>query len=47
MGLPMVAQLSSDYGWIGEPGRKHVWASLPSGLDVAAVPRPRTSSAND
>jgi hypothetical protein len=47
MGLPMVAQLSSDYGWASEPGRKHVWACLPSGLEVAAVPRPRSSSVND
>jgi hypothetical protein len=47
MGLPMVAQLSLDYGWTSEPGRKHVWARLPSGLDVVALPRPRSSSAND
>ncbi|WP_369131419.1 ATP-binding protein [Modestobacter roseus] len=45
MGLPMVAQLSVDYGWSSEPGRKHVWARLPSGLAAAAaVPRPRSSS---
>ena len=47
MGLPMVAQLSLDYGWSREPGRKQVWALLPSGLGVATVPRPRTSSIND
>jgi len=44
MGLPMVAQLSTEYGWATGPGRKHVWARLPSGLEVAALPRPRTSS---
>jgi hypothetical protein len=44
MGLPMVAQLSVDYGWASEAGRKHVWAMLPSGMAAAAVPRPRTSS---
>ena len=44
MGLPMVAQLSVDYGWTSEPGRKHVWARLPSGLSSASVPRPRSSS---
>ena len=47
MGLPMVAQLSLDYGWARDTGRKHVWARLPSGLDVATVPRQRTSSVND
>jgi hypothetical protein len=47
MGLPMVAQLSLHYGWASEPARKHVWASLPSGLEVAGVPRPRSSSIND
>jgi hypothetical protein len=47
MGLPMVAQLSLRYGWASEPARKHVWASLPSGLEVAEVPRPRSSSVND
>jgi hypothetical protein len=47
MGLPMVAQLSLAYGWVAEGGRKHVWASLPSGLEVTSVPRPRSSSAND
>jgi len=44
MGLPMVAQLSIDYGWSSEPGRKHVWARLPSGMETASVPRPRSSS---
>jgi hypothetical protein len=33
MGLHLVAQLSSDYGWEERPGRKHVWARLPSGVD--------------
>jgi anti-sigma regulatory factor (Ser/Thr protein kinase) len=47
MGLPMVAQLSLEFGWAGEEGRKHVWATLPSGQEVAAVPRPRSSSIND
>jgi hypothetical protein len=31
MGLHLVAQLSTEYGWEGRPGRKHVWARLPSG----------------
>ena len=31
MGLHLVAQLSLDYGWEARPGRKHVWARLPSG----------------
>ena len=31
MGLHLVAQLSSEYGWEERPGRKHVWARLPSG----------------
>ena len=45
MGLPMVAQLSVDYGWCSEPGRKHVWARLPSGMAASApLPRPRSSS---
>jgi hypothetical protein len=44
MGLPMVAQLSVDYGWCSEPDRKRVWARLPSGLATASVPRPRSSS---
>ncbi|MCW2508813.1 MAG: signal transduction histidine kinase [Modestobacter sp.] len=45
MGLPMVAQLSVDYGWCSDPGRKRVWARLPSGMAAAAsVPRPRSSS---
>jgi hypothetical protein len=47
MGLHLVAQLSSDYGWEGRPGRKHVWALLPSGLDPVAelrdrLPEPRS-----
>jgi hypothetical protein len=32
MGLHLVAQLSTDYGWECRPGRKHVWARLPSGV---------------
>jgi anti-sigma regulatory factor (Ser/Thr protein kinase) len=45
MGLPMVAQLSSEFGWCSSPGRKHVWARLPSGMSTAApLPRPRSSS---
>jgi hypothetical protein len=47
MGLPMVAQLSLQYGWAGEGARKHVWARLPSGLEVASLPRPRTSFSSD
>ena len=31
MGLHLVVQLSTDYGWERRPGRKHVWARLPSG----------------
>jgi hypothetical protein len=31
MGLHLVAQLSTAYGWEQRPGRKHVWARLPSG----------------
>ena len=31
MGLHLVAQLSTAYGWEERPGRKHVWARLPSG----------------
>jgi anti-sigma regulatory factor (Ser/Thr protein kinase) len=31
MGLHLVAQLSTDFGWERRPGRKHVWAKLPSG----------------
>jgi anti-sigma regulatory factor (Ser/Thr protein kinase) len=45
MGLPMVAQLSSEFGWSSSPGRKHVWARLPSGMSAATpLPRPRSSS---
>lgn len=47
MGLPMVAQLATSFGWMSEEGRKHVWASLPSGLETAGVPRPRSSTRND
>ena len=31
IGLHLVAQLSTDFGWEQRPGRKHVWARLPSG----------------
>jgi anti-sigma regulatory factor (Ser/Thr protein kinase) len=41
MGLHLVAQLSMDYGWEGRPGRKHVWAKLPSGLRTAESTRER------
>jgi anti-sigma regulatory factor (Ser/Thr protein kinase) len=33
MGLHLVAQLSTDYGWEARPGRKHVWARIPSGRE--------------
>jgi hypothetical protein len=33
MGLHLVAQLSYEYGWECRPGRKHVWARLPSGRE--------------
>jgi len=38
MGLHLVAQLSSAYGWEKRPGRKHVWARLPSGRAEGAGP---------
>ena len=47
MGLHLVAQLSTDYGWESRPGRKHVWARLPSGRTEGAewqrsqLPEPR------
>ena len=44
MGLHLVAQLSTDYGWESRPGRKHVWAMLPNGLaplETGSVPEPR------
>ena len=31
MGLHLVAQLSTSFGYERRPGRKHVWARLPSG----------------
>ena len=49
MGLHLVAQLSLGYGWEDRPGRKHVWARLPSGLEAelpdtsAQLPEPRSS----
>ena len=33
MGLHLVAQLSTDYGWERRPGRKHVWARISSGRE--------------
>lgn len=33
MGLHLVAELSIDYGWEERPGRKHVWARIPSGIE--------------
>jgi anti-sigma regulatory factor (Ser/Thr protein kinase) len=44
MGLPMVAQLSVDFGWCSDPDCKRVWARLPSGLGATSVPHPRSSS---
>ena len=41
MGLHLVAQLSSEYGWEGRPGRKHVWARLPSGVVGVQDPHER------
>ncbi|GAA5649078.1 ATP-binding protein [Geodermatophilus obscurus] len=46
MGLHLVAQLSTGYGWESRPGRKHVWALLPNGLHPLEpvqdrVPEPR------
>ena len=51
MGLHLVAQLSVDYGWEGRPGRKHVWARLPSGRPDTSdrlrgrLPEPRSGEA--
>ena len=49
MGLHLVAQLSLEYGWEARPGRKHVWARLPSGRPETAgglrrerLPEPRS-----
>ena len=47
MGLHLVAQLSLEYGWEGRPGRKHVWARLPSGREELEalheqLPEPRS-----
>jgi anti-sigma regulatory factor (Ser/Thr protein kinase) len=41
MGLHLVAQLSTDYGWEERPGRKHVWARIPSGIGPVGDPRDR------
>ena len=48
MGLHLVAQLSTSFGWERRPGRKHVWATLPSGRKQTSewsgldrVPEPR------
>jgi hypothetical protein len=35
MGLHLVTQLSSSVGWEKRPGRKHVWARLPTGRTEA------------
>ncbi|MDP9391257.1 MAG: ATP-binding protein [Actinomycetota bacterium] len=48
MGLHLVAQLSTDFGWERRPGRKHVWARLPSGRGETSerrrnqLPEPRS-----
>ena len=48
MGLHLVAQLSLAFGWEKRPGRKHVWARLPSGREETAerrrnqLPEPRS-----
>jgi anti-sigma regulatory factor (Ser/Thr protein kinase) len=53
MGLHLVAQLSTDYGWEGRPGRKHVWALLPSGREeppqrsAGRLPEPRSPRAHE
>ena len=39
MGLHLVAQLSTDFGWEQRPGRKHVWAMLPTGREEPPQPR--------
>jgi anti-sigma regulatory factor (Ser/Thr protein kinase) len=41
MGLHLVAQLSTQYGWERRPGRKHVWARLPSGREERQPSRRR------
>src|SRR3954452_8046196 len=41
MGLHLVAQLSTEYGWEGRPGRKHVWARIPSGREERQPSRRR------
>jgi hypothetical protein len=51
MGLHLVAQLSTAYGWEKRPGRKHVWARLPSGRNESSerragqLPEPRSPEA--
>jgi anti-sigma regulatory factor (Ser/Thr protein kinase) len=48
MGLHLVAQLSTEYGWERRPGRKHVWALLSSGKEdpprhsAGRLPEPRS-----
>jgi anti-sigma regulatory factor (Ser/Thr protein kinase) len=47
MGLQLVARLSTEYGWECRPGRKHVWARLPSGAGTeentqGRLPAPRS-----
>jgi hypothetical protein len=41
MGLHLVTQLSLSYGWEQRPGRKHVWARLPSGRAGEPEPGPQ------
>jgi anti-sigma regulatory factor (Ser/Thr protein kinase) len=47
MGLHLVAQLSTDYGWEGRQGRKYVWARRSSGREepphrsAGRLPEPR------
>jgi anti-sigma regulatory factor (Ser/Thr protein kinase) len=47
MGLHLVAQLATDFGWERRPGRKHVWALLSSGREepphrsAGRLPAPR------
>jgi anti-sigma regulatory factor (Ser/Thr protein kinase) len=48
MGLHLVAQLSTSFGYEKRPGRKHVWAQLPSGRNDMSerrrnqLPEPRS-----
>jgi anti-sigma regulatory factor (Ser/Thr protein kinase) len=48
MGLHLVAQLATDFGWERRPGRKHVWARISSGREdpprhsAGMLPEPRS-----